>query len=44
MNKCTELNYPFDGRRNAIIITNNKKICEALAKNFDAKIKIEVEK
>lgn len=42
MNKCISVECPFDGRRIATIITNNKKICETLAKNLDAKIQIKV--
>ncbi len=40
--KCIELEYPFDGRRKATIVTNNKQVCKYLAENPDGKIGITI--
>jgi hypothetical protein len=40
--KCIELEYPFDGRRKATIITNNKQVCKYLAENPDGEIGITI--
>lgn len=36
--KLIELEYPYEGRRKATIVTNNKNVCEYLAQYPDAKI------
>ena len=40
--KCIELEYPFDGRRKATIVTNNKQVCKYLAENPDGQIGITI--
>lgn len=38
--KCIELEYPYDGRRKATIVTNDEVICKRLAENPDTKIEV----
>jgi hypothetical protein len=40
--RCSGLDYPTDGRRLATIVTNDKEICEALARNLDSEVLITV--
>lgn len=40
--KLIELEYPYDGRRKATIITNDKFLCEELAQNPDAELDVSI--
>ena len=42
MNLCVEVRFPKDGRRKAIIVTDNKHICETLALYPESKIGITI--
>ena len=40
--KCIEVTNPYDRRRKATIITNDKEICEQLAKDMFCEKKIKI--
>ena len=40
--KCIGLENPFDGRRKATLVTDDKVICEYLAKHQFDKVKLDV--
>jgi hypothetical protein len=40
--KCIEVEFPYDGRRKATIVTDDKFVCEYLAQHPDAAINISI--